>query len=175
MSASLKLLTLDEFLDWEERQPERYEFDGIQPVAMTGGSVGHARLISRLVVALATRLPIGCEAFASDLKVISGNRVRYPDVTVVCGGAQPRDVSVQPRIVFEVLSPSTALIDQRVKPHDYRDVPSIEAYVILDQDQPRAMILRRAKDWEEEPVAGLDGVLDLFETGLELPMAELYR
>jgi hypothetical protein len=38
MSASLKPLTLDEFLDWERAQPERYEFDGIQPVAMTGGS-----------------------------------------------------------------------------------------------------------------------------------------
>ena len=175
MSASLKPLTLEDFLAWEALQPEKYEFDGIQPVAMTGTSVAHARLVARLIVALASRLPRRCEAFANDLKVVSANRVRYPDVTVVCGATQPRDDSVQPVIVIEVLSPSTALADKRVKSHDYRNVTSIEAYVILDQEEPNATVMRRAAEWREEPVNGLGEVLDLAEVGVAIPLAELYR
>ena len=84
MSASLKPLTLDEFLDWERSQPERYEFDGIQPVAMTGGSRAHSRVGTRLVVALGNRVKPPCEAHGPDLKVLTGARVRYPDASVVC-------------------------------------------------------------------------------------------
>src|SRR5689334_8942910 len=115
MSASLRPLTLAEFLDWERAQTERYEFDGIQPVAMTGGSVAHARVIRRLVMALGVRLRTGCEAFAGDLKVLTGGRARYPDVSIVCGPVNPHDDTVEPVVVFEVLSPSTALTDRRVK------------------------------------------------------------
>ncbi len=64
MSASLKPLTMDEFLDWERSQPERYEFDGIQPVAMTGGSRPHSRIGTRLLVALAGRVKPPCEVLA---------------------------------------------------------------------------------------------------------------
>jgi hypothetical protein len=46
MSAFLKPLTVDEFLAWERSQPARYEFDGVQPVAVTGGSVSHVRIIT---------------------------------------------------------------------------------------------------------------------------------
>jgi Uma2 family endonuclease len=56
MSASLKPLTVDEFLAWERAQPLRYEFDGIQPIAMTGGTTQHSRIQSRVVIALGTRV-----------------------------------------------------------------------------------------------------------------------
>src|SRR5215213_9362210 len=101
MSASLKPLTLDEYLDWERAQPERYEFDGTQPVAMTGGSVAHARVVRRLVTALSARLRPGCEAFAGDLKVLTAGRARYPDATVVCGLVDPEHDAVEPTVVVE--------------------------------------------------------------------------
>ena len=84
MSASLNPLTLDEFLDWERSQEQRYEFDGIQPVAMTGGSRPHSRIGTRLLVALAGRTTPPCEVFGPVLKVITTGRIRYPDVSVVC-------------------------------------------------------------------------------------------
>ncbi len=61
MSASLKPLTLGEFLDWERSQELRYEFDGIQPVAMTGGSRLHSRIGTRVVTALSSPVKPPCE------------------------------------------------------------------------------------------------------------------
>ncbi|MBV8705054.1 MAG: hypothetical protein JO118_15255 [Acetobacteraceae bacterium] len=60
-------VSLAEFLSWERDQPQRFEFDGIQPVPMTGGTVAHARLIRRLVEALGRLLPVGYEVFPGDL------------------------------------------------------------------------------------------------------------
>ena len=174
MTASLKPLTLDEFLDWERAQPERFEFDGTQPVGMTGGSVAHARLVRRLVTALTERVGPGCEVFGGDLKVLAAGRARYPDVTVVCGATDPSGDTVEPSCIIEVLSPSTALTDRRVKPAEYASVPALLVYAMLEPDQPRAVILRRSNGWREEAVSGLDSLLPLPELNLELPLAPLY-
>ena len=141
---------------------------------MTDGSVAHARVVRRLVAALGAILPPGCEAFGGDLEVLTATRARYPDATIVCGPLDPRGDSVEPRVVFEVLSPSTALTDQRVKPADYASVPSIQAYVILDQDVPRATVLRRSSDWQEESVEGLADTLDLPGATAPLRLGDLY-
>jgi Uma2 family endonuclease len=175
MSASLKPLTLEEFLAWEAEQEERYEFDGVQPVAMTGASFAHARLVTRLILTLAPRLRRGCLPLANDLKVVSERRVRYPDLTIVCGPVADNADRVAPTVVFEVLSPSTSLTDQRVKPLEYAEVPSIQAYVLLAQDGPAVTVRRRAADWAEEKLEGSQAVLALPEVGVEFSLAELYE
>jgi Uma2 family endonuclease len=64
-----KPMTLAEFLEWEERQPLRYEFDGVGPVAMVGGTAGHADIQANLAAALRTRLRgKPCRFYGSDLK-----------------------------------------------------------------------------------------------------------
>ncbi|MEI7710827.1 MAG: Uma2 family endonuclease [Rhodospirillales bacterium] len=83
MSASLKPLTVNEFLAWERAQPLRFALDGIQPVAMFGDSTQHSRIQTRLVFALANRVAPPCEAHGSELKVVTATRVRYPDATVL--------------------------------------------------------------------------------------------
>ncbi|MBY0331102.1 MAG: Uma2 family endonuclease [Acetobacteraceae bacterium] len=170
MCASLRPLTLEEFLDWERTQPARYEFDGIQPIAMTGGSVAHARLVA----ALGAGLPPGCEAFGGDLKVLTTGRARYPDATVVCGPLDTAGDTVEPVLVAEVLSPSTALTDRRVKAAEYASVASVQVYVMLDQEVARATVLRRAAGWREELVEGRDAVLALPEAGVRIALAALY-
>jgi Uma2 family endonuclease len=174
MSASLKPLTMDEFLAWERLQPLRYEFDGIQPVAMTGGSVPHARVITRLTVALGSRVRPPCEAFGSELKVLTPGRVRYPDASVVCGDPDNTGDTVEPTVVFEVLSPSTALTDRRVKALEYASVPGIMAYVILETELPEITVRRRESGWESETIAGLDAELALPEIGVSIPLAAIY-
>jgi Uma2 family endonuclease len=177
MSASLRALTLEEFLVWERAQPVRYEFDGTQPipVGMTGGSTDHERLIARTIMAVGARLREPCEVFASGLKVVTEGRVRYPDVTVACGANDGEDDTVQPRIVFEVLSPSSALTDRRVKAMEYRSVASILAYVILNQERPEATVMRRADGWQETHLAGRQATLSLPEIDVEVPLSALYR
>jgi Uma2 family endonuclease len=175
MSASLKPLTMDEFLDWERSQPERYEFDGIQPVAMTGGSRPHSRIGTRLLVALAGRVKPPCEVFGPDLKVITTGRIRYPDVSVVCDSPDDDSDLIKPALVCEVVSPSTALTDRRVKALEYAAVQSILVYLVLEQDRPEVTVRRRSAAWEAEIVTGLDATIALPEFGFSIPISAIYR
>ena len=174
MSASLKPLTMDEFLAWERSQPLRYEFDGIQPVAMIRGTYAHARTITRLTTALDTRLKPPCEAIGSELKVLSPGRVRYPDASVVCAVPESDGATVDPTAVFEVLSPSKALTDRRVKAFEYASVPGILVYAILETGRPEITVHRRATGWEPETVAGLDAELALPEIDISIPLTAIY-
>lgn len=166
-------ITLAEFLAWEAAQEERHEFDGIQPVAMTGATRAHARVVRQLILAVATRLGRGCEAFGGDLKVVSDSAVRYPDALIACAGAAG-DTAEQPSVAFEVLSASTALTDRRIKPLDYSAVPGIQVDVMLEQDRPAAPVLRRARGWLEEALEGRDAPLALPEVGIELRQGDLH-
>lgn len=175
MSGSPKPLTVEEFLDWERTQPLRYEFDGIQPQAMTGGSVSHVRTITRLTALLVNSLSPQCEAFGPELKVRTPGRIRYPDATVTCYAADESADIIEPTAVFEVISPSTALTDRRVKPLEYAAVPGIMVYVILETDRPEVTVMRRAASWEPETIHGMDAIVPLPEIGVELPLAAIYR
>ncbi len=174
MSASLQPLSLDEFLTWERSQPERHEFDGIQPVAMTGGSRQHSRLIVRLVAALVNRVVPPCEVFGPDLKVQALGRIRYPDASVVCAAGDDASDIIAPTAMFEVLSPSTALADRRVKPAEYAAIPSLLVYVLLEQQRPEATVLRRSANWTPEMISGTAAVLSLPEIGIDIPLQEIY-
>jgi Uma2 family endonuclease len=173
MGASLKPLTLDEFLAWERTQPVRYEFDGTQPVAMTGGTIAADRVARRLLRALDRRLTPPCEAFGENVKVLPVGRVRYPDVKVACGEFDPASDHVDPVIVFEVLSPTTEMTDRRVKSAEYASIPSVMAYVLLAQDRPAATVLRRALEWEPEDIEGFEAVLEVPEIGVAFSLSEL--
>ena len=175
MSVSLKPLTVEEFLAWERQQELRYEFDGIQPIGMTGGSVTHSRIQTRAVVALVNRVGPPYEVHGSELKVVTRTRVRYPDAAVLCGANADDGDVIQPTAVFEVLSPSTAMTDRRVKPFDYASVPSIMVYVVLDAELAEATVMRRSRGWEEENSAGLQAIVPLPEIGIELPLAAIYQ
>ena len=167
--------TLDEFLTWEREQPERWEFDGVQPVprGMVGGSRPHARLSARLLVALASRVAPPCEAFGPDLKVIARGRVRYPDAVVECGRDDDGDVAT-PAVVFEVLSPTTERPDRGTKAQGHMAEPCVLAVVLLAQDRPEATVLRRPAAWRPEVARGPEAVIALPEVGLDLPLAAIY-
>jgi Uma2 family endonuclease len=176
MSASLKPLTVEEFLAWERSQEPRHEFDGIQPVATTGGSRGHNRVTTRLTVALGNLVKPPCEPCGPDLKVLTPGRVRYPDASVVCTKGDEDDDAdiVAPTVVFEVLSPSTALTDRRVKAVEYAGVPTILVYVILETNRPEITVRRRSTGWEAETIEGLDARLQLPEIEVTIPLAVIY-
>ncbi len=174
MSASLKSLTLDEFLAWEREQPLRYEFDGTQPVAMTGGTIAADRIARRLLAALELRLRAPCEAFGENVKVLALGRVRYPDVKVACGEFDPAGDHVDPVVVFEILSPTTEMTDRRVKPAEYASIATVQAYVLLAQDRPHATVLRRSAGWRAETIEGAGASLALPEIGVLIPLVELF-
>ncbi|WP_034999347.1 Uma2 family endonuclease [Beijerinckia mobilis] len=171
-------MTRAEFLTWEAQQPIRYEFDGYTPVAMAGGTEAHAIIQANLAAALVTRLRgKPCRFIGSDLKaLVADNSSRYPDGMVVCSPVENKRTTVaDPVIVFEVLSPSTASTDRIVKAREYQVTPSIQRYIMLEQDRIGATVYARSREtWTFEILAD-DAILHMTEIGVELPLAELYE
>jgi Uma2 family endonuclease len=173
-----KPMTLAEFLAWEEPQPLRYEFDGTGPVAMTGGTTGHAAIQANLAAALGTRLRgTPCRFYGSDLKFqVADGHIRYPDGMVVCSPVdRTATIVYDPVIVFEVLSPSTTRHDRIVKAREYEATPSVQRYVMLEQDGVGATVYARSGNAWAHEILVADSILSLPEIRVELPLAELYE
>lgn len=172
------VMTREEFFPWAEAQNERYEFDGIAPVAMTGGLVGHSRIGRNLMAALLARLRGGgCEPLGPDAGVATiGDAVRYPDAVVTCTRTLGDSRLVtNPVVVFEVISPGSGRMDRIVKAREYQAVPSIRRYVIIERDAAAATVLSRARDgdaWTATMLTAGD-VVALPEVGIELPLEAL--
>jgi Uma2 family endonuclease len=180
MSLALrKPLSLAEFLAWEERQPLRHEFDGVGPVAMTGGTLAHARLQVNLAAALSIRLRgAPCSFFGSDAKIqVAGDHIRYPDGVVMCAPiVNAATIIREPVVIFEVLSPSTASADRIVKARECQATPSVRRYVMLEQDRIGATVYARAgHGWTFQILSNDDAVLVMPEIGVEVALAELYE
>ena len=172
-----KPMTLDEFLDWELRQELRHEFDGFQPVAMAGGTAAHAAIQANLAVSLASGLRGKlCKFYGSDLKIETAGRIRYPDGFVVCAPlANAATVVRDPVVIFEILSPSTSGTDRILKTREYQATPSVQRYVILEQDRIAATVFSRAGgDWFTHILLE-DAILAMPEIGIEIPLTELYE
>lgn len=170
-------MTLEAFLDWESRQPVKYEFDGFAPVAMTGVTLEHAIIQANPLRHLGARLDGSrCRAVGSDLKIQVAGSIRYPGALVVCSPL-PRGTTVvsDPVVMFEILSPSRAETDVTEKNREYRDTASVQRYVILERSHQAAIVFeRRDGDWLGYLLAG-DAVLTVPEIGVELPLASLYQ
>ena len=171
-----KPMTPDEFLVWEADQELKWEFDGLQPVAMTGGTRAHAVIQVNLLRALANRLDgKPCQAYSSDLKIQTGPGYRYPDASVSCTPFPDGDLAVaEPVVIFEVLSTSTSSDDRTTKLAEYQALPSIRRYVMLEQDRVFATVITRTDTGWDHTLVGRDGVLVMPEIGVEVPLMELY-
>jgi Uma2 family endonuclease len=173
--AQRRSMTLDEFLVWERRQELRYEFDGFEPVAMIGGTLNHAAIADNAVDALRRLLRPSCRVFRGEVKVVVDGRVRYPDVVVTCSPIDGQsDILPNPVVVFEVLSPSTAVVDRLTKNAEYAATPSILRYVMLEQVRIGATVFaREGANWVGTVL--LDhAVLAMPEIGVELKLRDLY-
>ncbi len=172
-------LSLEGFLDWENRQPERWERMGGVVRLMAGGTAEHDQLAVRTATALANRLRgRPCIVHGSNLKVVSPRGdVMYPDVFVRCGAPLRGITAVDdPVLVVEVLSPSTALYDLTRKRLAYQSIPSLKLVLWVHPDRMRVDLMRRREGgWVDEAVEGPDAVLDLGELAIALPLAELYE
>ena len=166
-------MTVDEFLAWEERQEIKY---GFAPVAMPGGTRVHAPIQRHLAISIGGRLRgRPCQFYGSDLRIRVVGRVRYPDGIVVCTGDSNASTSVDdPVVIFEVLSDSTARTDVGAKNREYEATPSVQRYVVLEQDEIAGTMFERVNgDWVGH-ILQPDAILRMPEIGIELPLAEVY-
>lgn len=136
MGFPLSKMSLADFMVWEAGQPDRHEFYRGEVFAMTGGSARHNRVILNLASRLAAHLDgTPCQVFAESMKVqLADEAVLYPDVMVTCGKALAGDEQTvtDPKLIIEVLSPSTKGYDKRNKFILYRTLPALREYALID-------------------------------------------
>ena len=168
-------MTLPEFLAWEARQLLRHEFDGLRPIAMTGGTAAHALIQRNLAISVGASLRgTPCTFYGSDLKIETAGRIRYPDGFVACTPVPPRSTLARdPVTLFEVLSASTSGTDRITKNQEYAALPSVQRYVMLEQDRIGATVFARiGPDWLGHILTDA-ATLALPEIGLAFPLAGL--
>lgn len=175
-----KLMTREQFFQWAQARDARYEFDGFQPVAMTGGNLRHNMIHLNIHAALRQRLKgTGCRPLGADAGVATvGDAVRYPDGLVTCSPITG-DEYLTPNVVvvFEVISPTSGRTDRIVKVREYAAVPSILRYIIVESASIGLTVLERERGDQKWTVTTLmaDDTLSMPEIGVEIPIAELYE
>lgn len=169
------------YLAEEVQSPIRREWVGGFAYGMAGASNRHNQIATNVLVELGSRLRgRRCRPFNSDTKL----RVRlsyqqifyYPDAMVVCQPNPAEHVFQDaPAVLVEVLSPATRRIDEGEKAMAYATIPSLMAYLMVDQDEARIVVLRRSGEtFAAEVYEGLAAVVPLPEIEADLPLAAVY-
>jgi Uma2 family endonuclease len=176
-----RYLSFEEYLEEEAAGGTRYEYlDGVM-YAMSGSRLRHNVICTNVLRAVANHLGNGpCRVFSENTKVSHRSRAKnfcyYPDLLVACGKYDLDDVHLSdPKLVIEVLSPSTERLDRNEKAVNYRHIASLEEYVLIAQNRCEVTIQRRKDDWQSLTLGLLDETLQLESIELSLPLAKIYE
>jgi Uma2 family endonuclease len=175
------MLSVEEFLELEQNSTVKHEYLDGHVYAMAGGTINHGVIAVNVVAALRPQLRGGpCGIYNSDVKVRLGpNRFVYPDVSVSCDPRDRADGSAQfvshPCLVVEVLSRSTAEYDQGDKFEMYRDLTSLEEYLLIATERAAVELRSRQADgsWHTATY-GLADTVALPSIGCQCPVAAFY-
>lgn len=172
----------DDYLAWEQEQPCRNEYIDGEVFAMSGASDAHGTAALNLAALLRGALRgTPCKPFIADMKVRveAANSFFYPDIVVTC---DPRDrtpeashVKQYPALIVEVLSPSTEAYDRGNKFATYRQLESLQEYVLVSLEARRIEVFRRdaSGHWVLHPFA-LNEALELSSINFRCPAAEVF-
>jgi Uma2 family endonuclease len=176
-----ELMTLVEFLQFQEQSPIPYEFINGVIRQISAPTVPHCRVVQNIFRAIDPHLRKGpCEPFCTGVQVyfkLGTDEMSYrPDLFVSCDrNAWDKFGIPNPKFVVEVLSPSTAQIDRKEKAVNYRRVPSMEEYVIASQKRAELNIYRRAARWLPEIVSGVGAIAEFRSLGVSVPLTVIYE
>jgi Uma2 family endonuclease len=174
----VSFISEDDYLQGEEVTAIRHEYVDGQVYGMAGTSAKYNLVAGNAFSLLHAQLPDHCEVFMADMKVrIQLQRkvlFYYPDVMVSCAADDRAEYyRVKPCLIIEVLSLSTERQDRFEKFWSYQQIPSLQEYLLLNQNFQEATLFRRANGWEPEVYR--EGTLHLASVGLDIPLDTLYR
>ena len=184
MTQPVKRMTIEEFLDWQTRQEENWELDDGIPVlplkSMTGATQRHDRVTVNILISLGNQLrKTPCRPSTDDIALVTGDSsIRRPDITVQCGEADPKAMtSVEPRVLIEVLSPSTMNYDRVKKLDEYKQLDAVAAILLVDTERPRVTVHARTPDGRGDSTefVGLKAAFDLPMIGARLALADIFE
>lgn len=174
---AVKRMTVDEFLDWEDGSDTRYELVDGQPVAMASATPEHNEIALAISLALSNRIPANCRVIPNQAVRRANDHWRsyIPDVLVTC---EPRDKKKKaieaPRLIVEVLSPSTASNDHGDKFDFYRAIPSVEEILFVASTTQRIEVWRRVDGEWHAQLLGKGAVLEVTTCDRPIPLDEIY-
>lgn len=173
-----RLLTAEEFLKIDFGDMKAELDNGIIRM-IAGGTRSHARVQANLMIVIGNALRgSGCRPYGSDMGVRTHDRsVRYPDLTIDCGTTRDRPddlVLSDPRVIIEVLSPSTRDIDLKVKRDEYRAMPGIDTIAFIDAEAEALSVHQRIEGGWTETLFSSARDLSLPALGLVIPRDEIF-
>lgn len=173
-------LTAADYLAWENAQVDRHEYLDGEVFAMAGAEDRHVTVALNAAIVLRQHLRGGpCRAYMSDMRlhVAAANSYFYPDLLVTCSAQDHAStlVKTEPRLIIEVLSPSTAAYDRGLKFSHYRSLPSLKEYALIDLDMRSTDVYRKGDDglWVLHPFARGEAV-ELASVALQISAEQLF-
>lgn len=184
MSTAAKIrYTPAEYLLRERKAEYKSEYYGGEIFAMAGASESHNLIATNASRLIGSRvIEKGCRVYQSDMRVKVGESglYTYPDISVVCGKPEfddsHTDTLLNPIVLVEVLSPSTASYDRGIKFEHYQRIASLKHYVLAEQDRPHIEVYTRESEnrWAYSAFNGLDAVAELPVLDCRLPLRDVY-
>lgn len=183
MAAEPRYLTAEEYLSLERHAPSKSEYLDGTIVAMAGASEEHNLIFGNMFASLHPQLGRrGCRVYPRDMrvKIAALNIYTYPDLSIACGESQfdegKRDSLLNPTVIVEILSPSTAMYDRTTKFARYRHLPSLREYILVTQDAILLEHFVRQPDdrWLWAALEQPTDTLTLASVGCVLSLAEIY-
>ena len=181
--AAQTYLSPDEYIAAERKATLKSEYLNGEIVAMSGASNEHNLITMNTANGLYNQVTErGCRVYASDMRVgiSAGISYFYPDIAVTYD--KPRfeddvfDTLTNPQVIIEVLSDSTAGYDRGEKFIRYRQLESLQEYILISQDQVQVdHYLRQGKQWVLTEFSTFEDILSLVSIGAELPLRQIYR
>ena len=173
--------SVDQYLamDRVAEVPSEY-YDG-EIFPRESASINHSTIGQNLAVMFRRELANSpCMSYGPLRTRVSPTKYLVPDMLVICGKPQApdayKDTVTNPKVILEILSPSTAGYDFSDKFHLYQRLESFEEYVLVSQNRARVDVYDKTPDgrWMISPFEGLDAVVRLESLGISLPMSEIY-
>ncbi|MFQ5445337.1 MAG: Uma2 family endonuclease [Saprospiraceae bacterium] len=184
-----KLMTFEEYIDFEEKSEVKHEFDNGKLIEMSGASLFHNRIFTSLMALLPHFLNQkkgnDFEVFGSDMKIFFPelDKAVYPDIVIIKGEPELSDTKTHslsnPHLVVEILSKSTEKYDRTIKFDNYRTLSSLREYVLISQDEPlvEAFYLHDPENdlWKITRAHGLDASILLRSIECTLALKDVYH
>ncbi len=177
----IEFIAVADYLAGEPYSDIRHEYINGVVYAMAGESKAHNTVALNIATLLRNHLRGSpCRAYMENVKVqvqrAQSEAYYYPDIQVVCGESAANPYyETAPVLIIEVLSPSTERYDRADKFYAYRQLDSLQEYVLIAQDTQRVEIYRRPKQWEWELYTGTEAACYLASVGLNLSLAAIYE
>lgn len=184
VSYQKRYMTEEEYLVMEEQSEEKHEWYQGEVFAMSGAKVPHNSISGNLYLAIGNHLKRkSCKPFTSDqgIYIEKNGLYTHPDISIVCGKTETRRNKnvyiLNPSVIIEVLSPGTKNYDRGGKFELYRDIPSLQEYILIDSETIGVEIftINEQGFWELKEYTNPDELLLIKTIDLGLPLSDIYE